>query len=76
MNCQFKSGKPEEMVMFKNQNIELLMTSKFFAKPETVCTITGVNKQLIKRLNITLEALTSGHRINVKKLHETAEMHE
>ena len=34
--------------------------------------ITGINEVLIKRLNITLATITSGHRITIEKFKEYA----
>lgn len=52
---------------------------RFFAHPECSSQITGVNLDLINRLNVILEVISSGHSIDAVKFdafsHETAKMY-
>lgn len=52
---------------------------KFFSDPESSSRITGVNLDLIKRLNVILEVISSGHAIDTDKFgafaHDTAKMY-
>ena len=46
---------------------------RFFAEPEKSSLITGVDVRLIKKCKIILEALSSGHKIDIKKFETFAE---
>lgn len=46
---------------------------RFFLDPATASEITGVNLELIKRLKVILEAITSGHHIDVDKFQSYAD---
>lgn len=52
---------------------------RFFSDPESSSRITGVNLDLIKRLNVILEVISSGHAIDTDKFgafaHDTAKMY-
>ena len=52
---------------------------RFFADPLTASRIAGVDITLIKKCNVILEAISSGHQINVKKFenfgNKTAELY-
>lgn len=52
---------------------------RFFENPEISSQITGINVRLILRVKVILEAITSGHAINVEKFasyaRETAELY-
>lgn len=41
---------------------------RFFSNPEVVAEITGVDFNLINRLKVILEVLTSGYKVDLKKL--------
>lgn len=43
---------------------------RFFVDPDTSSRITGIDVYIIKRFKIILEAISSGHRINVEKFEE------
>lgn len=40
---------------------------RFFSDPELAAEITGINIKLIERLRVILEAISSGHKINIQK---------
>ena len=46
---------------------------RFFSNPETASEITGVNLELIKRMNTILEAITSGFHIDITKYEDYAD---
>lgn len=46
---------------------------RFFSDPQTTSRITGVDTNLIKKCNIILETLSSGHKIDTKKFENFAE---
>lgn len=43
---------------------------RFFADPELACQITGISKEFILKLKVILEAISSGHKINLEKFEE------
>lgn len=52
---------------------------RFFSNPEVAAEITGVDFNLINRLKVILEVLTSGYKVDLKKIsdyaYETAELY-